>query len=75
MHYRGVWRPTDARHTDCRTRTAAAPGKKPPRGGFFPRLVGQSSATFWPSLYVYSVMAGFFSSPLGSNWMVAVTPL
>jgi hypothetical protein len=33
------------------------------------------SGTFLPSLYVYKVTAGFFSSPLGSKAIWAVTPL
>jgi hypothetical protein len=37
-------------------------------GGF------QFSATFLPSLYTYSVIAGFLSSPLGSKATLAVTP-
>jgi hypothetical protein len=35
----------------------------------------QFSATFLPPSYLYSVMAGFFSSPSFSNPMLAVTPL
>ena len=33
------------------------------------------TAAFLPSLYVYRVLAAFFSSPFGSNTMLAVTPL
>ena len=35
----------------------------------------QFSGTFLPSLYMYSVMAGFLSSPSASKAMLAVTPL
>ena len=35
----------------------------------------QFNADFLPSLYTYSVMAGFFNSPLGSKAIVVVTPL
>ena len=38
-------------------------------------LSRQFSGTFLPSLYMYRVIAGFFSSPSGSNAMFAVTPL
>ncbi len=34
----------------------------------------QFSGTFLPFLYWYSVIAGFFSSPFGSNAIFAVTP-
>jgi hypothetical protein len=33
------------------------------------------TGAFLPSLYVYKVVAAFFSSPFGSNTMLAVTPL
>ena len=52
-------------------------GPEPPCGGSGRRAekTDQFSAVFLPSLYTYKVMAGFFSSPLGSKAMVVVMPL
>lgn len=56
---------------------AAANEKRPPHRGGLRTEAGadQFRGVFLPSLYVYRVMAGFFSSPLGSKAIWAVTPL
>lgn len=58
----------------------SAPGtKKPPEGGSCRYTALRGSADyigfFAPPLYVYRVVAAFFSSPFGSKAIVEVTPL
>lgn len=73
--------PTGPRHMRYERRATRRKRKRPPGGGLFGYTglpwISRShySGVFLPSLYVYRVVAAFFSSPFGSNAMLAVTPL
>lgn len=66
------------RPRDARAKEDGKTKGRPKAASFDTRSYRGSAAhigVFLPSLYVYRVVAAFFSSPLPSNWMLAVTPL